>query len=265
MPPEEPPGSGKHLSTPHANGQRGALLAKKKKTRKLPGLWRLRRGPQPAPCPRPGPRPLPSLAHPGKPCSSTKRAPPALPHPSEVLPPLDQHPAHRPGLQRGAPILSVPRAPGAGPLPFPHSPRLARVHPASRGERARVASRHPRLQERYSRLRAGVGGTHRTYLLYVHLSAPLAGEKVSPPRSNSATAGSGEEPSRPLPRSAARSPPAKQNGGAREGGVRASDGTTLAFLTKRRGSRGRDCSLLLAKGAFYGVCRWISFDAFICS
>lgn len=262
MPPEEPPGPGKPLSTPHAKGQRGALLAKKKRSFPASGDSDAALSQLGALGPDPGlARPWPareSLAPPQNAPRgpSTPRGGPASLRPA---------PCTQAWAAKGRPDSSrSPRSRG-GASPFPHSPRLARVHSASRGERARVASRHPRLQERYSRLRAGAGGTHRTYLLDVHLSAPSAGEKVSPPRSNSATAGSGEEPTRPLPRSAARSPPAKQNGGAREGGVRASDGTTLAFLTKRRGSRGPVCSLLLAKGASYGVCRWISFDASICS
>lgn len=107
----------------------------------------------------------------------TRRAPPAPPHLSGVLPPPDWS-----GLQRGAPhSQGSPRSP-AGASPLPHSPRRAQVPSAARRERPpRVASRRPRLQERSSRARERVGGTHRPYLLYVHGSTPLAGEKVSPP------------------------------------------------------------------------------------
>lgn len=52
-------------------------------------------------------------------------------------------------------------------------------------------------------------------------------------------------------------PPAKQNGVAQGGGVRASDGTTLVFPTKRRGSPGQVCDICLRKGGFSGVLRWI--------
>lgn len=77
--------------------------------------------------------------------------------------------------------------------------------------------------------------------------------------------GSSEVPTRPLPQGVARSRPAKQNGGARGGGVRALDGTILEAPTERRGSQVQVCSFLLAKGAFYGVPEWISFDCSIYS
>lgn len=51
--------------------------------------------------------------------------------------------------------------------------------------------------------------------------------------------GSSQAPTRPLPQSVARSRPAKQNGGARGGGVRALDGTILAAPGERRGSQGQ--------------------------
>lgn len=97
--------------TPHANGRRGALLAHHHSSPAggTPGaapsrLWG-----------------LPPLTYPER-LFLHKTSPLGPTRLSEVLPPSEQCPAQRPGLQRGTPILSGPCAPGAGPLPSPTLP-----------------------------------------------------------------------------------------------------------------------------------------------
>ena len=209
-----PPGPGDHLSTHPAQRARAGLAPAGRHSLPAPPL------PPPA---RPRPTGKARSLQTSRRCYSRGRAP------------------------GGEARAAAPRWRG-GASPLPRSPRLGSTLPG--GGRPRVAPRHPRQTELSSQAREGVCETHRPHLFYVHDSAPLAGEKASPPRSDSAAVGSNEAPTRPLPQSAARSRPAKQNGGARGGGVRALNGTILAVPAERRGSRGPVFSLLLAKEAF---------------
>ena len=120
------------------------------------------------------------------------RFPPKGPprQPLQLSPPepasLRQAPGEEARAAKGRP--DSPQAPRAAPLPqVPVQPRatLQEASPPTEGAVPTSAW--------------GAGGTHRPHLLYVHGSAPLAGEKGSPARSNSSAAGLGEAPERPLP------------------------------------------------------------------
>ena len=103
------PGPGRpSLHTPHAKGPRGVSRSR---------------------------RTGPLLALPGRP-GSLQRARPASPSTPlpESPPPSGEHPAGRPGLQRGAPIPRGPRACGPGPHLSHTVPVQPRAHSARRSD-----------------------------------------------------------------------------------------------------------------------------------
>lgn len=204
-------------------------------------------------------RSLPPPAHPGRPALRARPALPAPPRLSEVLPPPNQRREQRRGLQRGTPLLGAPRAPRAGlcPPPAPSSSpgRLCK----ERKVRGRRSCRDtPSCRSVLAGPEGREGRAGLTCFMYM-VPRPPPGRRASPPEAAGRTQGSGEAPPGPLPPRAAQSPPAKQNGVAQGGGVRAPAGPTLVFPAKPRGSQRQVCSFSFQKGGFHGVLTWIHF------
>lgn len=178
---------------------------------------------QPAPA-------APALGHQGRPGPGRQPARRPL-HTSQSSRLLRLAPRREARLHRGAPILGGPRSLVLARL-CPSPPPRGPVHPARRSEKAPLAPRSgPHPPVRVAR------DARALPVLCTWFRAPSRGEALPLQNSNSPAAGAGEGPTRPLPPSAARSPPARQNGGVHGGGARASDGTILKAPRSVGGSK----------------------------